>query len=220
MIQPDEIIRSNRKTLAISIDAFNRLIVRAPKGCGKERIFAFIQRQEDWILRKRAKMVGAGMQLPGEDLNGYEFLLLGKTCKIHLDDGENIRFDGANGKLYLPKKNARKRLLQWLKENALRIFRKCTDEWSAKMGVQAKSVSVGSAKTRWGSCAKDDAIRYTFRLLYAPKEVIEYVVVHELSHIRHKNHSPRFWAEVERYIPDWKQRREWLKYRGALLEIF
>lgn len=171
-------------------------------------------------MRKRAKMAGADMQLPPEDLHGYEFLLLGKTCKIYLDDGTNIRFDAQNGRLYLPKKNARVRLVKWLKENALRIFLQVTSEWAARMGVQAKSVAVSSAKSRWGSCSADNSIRYTFRLLYAPKEIIEYVAVHELAHIRHKNHSPRFWQEVASYIPDWKNRRDWLKYRGALLQIF
>ncbi len=220
MIQPDEIIYSKRKRLALSIDAFNRLIVRAPKACPKEQIFAFIQKNEAWILRKRAQMQGAGMQLPPDNLDGYEFLLLGEPCKISLDDGANIRFDAQNGRLYLPKKNARTRLVKWLKENALRIFTKITDEWASSMGVQAKSVAVSSAKSRWGSCSAENRIRYTFRLLYAPKEVIEYVAVHELSHIRHKNHSPRFWQEVARYIPDWKTHRDWLKYRGALLQIF
>lgn len=220
MIQPDEIIRSNRKTLAISVDCFNRLIVRAPKNCGTERIFAFIREKESWILRKRAETVGAGMRLPPENLDGYEFLLLGAPCKIVLDDGANIRFDKQNGRIYLPKKNARARLVKWLKENALRIFTKVTDDWAARMGVRYQSVSVSTAKTRWGSCSAENAIRYTFRLLYAPKEVIEYVAVHELAHIRHKNHSSRFWAEVARYIPDWKTRRVWLKRRGALLEIF
>ena len=85
MIRPDEIIRSNRKTLAISVDPFGRLIVRAPKRCGEERIFAFIREKEGWILRQKAKMQGAGIYLPPENLNGYELLLLGKKYKIILN---------------------------------------------------------------------------------------------------------------------------------------
>lgn len=171
-------------------------------------------------MRKRAQMQGAGTQLPPENLDGYEFLLLGEPCKITLDDGANIRFDKPNGRIYLPKKNARERLVKWLKENALRIFTRITNECASRMGVQAKSVAVSTAKGYWGICSAENCIRYTFRLLYAPKEIIEYVAVHELSHIRHKDHSPRFWQEVARYIPDWKTRRDWLKYRGALLQIF
>jgi predicted metal-dependent hydrolase len=88
------------------------------------------------------------------------------------------------------------------------------------MGVSYQSVSVTSARSRWGSCSGKNAIRYSFRLLYAPKEVIEYVTVHELAHTKHKNHSKAFWAEVATYVPDWKSKRNWLKTHGWLMEIF
>ena len=71
MVKPDKIIRSDRKTLAITIDSANRLIVRAPKKCGEERIFAFLREKENWILRKKAERAGAGIDLPPENLNGY-----------------------------------------------------------------------------------------------------------------------------------------------------
>ena len=220
MIKPDEIIRSNRKTLSLSIDFFGRLIVRAPKRCSEERIFAFIRQKEDWILRKKAQMQGAGMRLPPENLDGYTLLLLGKECTISLTEEPFVRYEGQTNCLYLPKTNAKKRLIKWLKENAKRIFTNVTQAKAQEMNVQFKSVSVTSAKTRWGSCSAENAIRYTFRLLYAPKEVIEYVVVHELSHVRHKNHSPLFWAEVTKYCPNWKAHRAWLKQNGALMHIF
>ena len=88
MIQPDKIIRSARKTLSISIDAFGRLIVRAPKKCTEERIFAFIREKESWILRKQAEKQRENKLLPPDDLHGYEFLLLGKKTKIIVDDGK------------------------------------------------------------------------------------------------------------------------------------
>ena len=88
------------------------------------------------------------------------------------------------------------------------------------MGVSYKSVAITSAKTRWGSCSGDNAIRYTFRLLNCPKEVIDYVVVHELAHTIHHNHSKAFWLTVEKFIPDWKTRRKWLKDHGILMEVF
>ena len=220
MIQPDKIIRSNRKTLAVCIDPFQRVTVRAPQRCTQERIFSFLQEKEAWILRHLNKSKGAGMRLPPENLDGYEFLLLGNTCKIVLVDSKKIAFDSENGNIYLPKEKAKERLQKWLKENAKRIFSTVTQQKAQEMGVAFQSVSVTSAKTRWGSCSGKNAIRYTFRLLYAPKEVIEYVVVHELAHVKHKNHSKAFWQEVERYVPDWKQKRTWLKERGYLTEIF
>ena len=220
MIKPDEIIRSSRKTLAISIDPFGRLIVRAPKTCSVERIFAFLQEKEGWILQKQGQMAGAGMRLPPENLNGYTFMLLGKDCKIILTDKRNILFDEESYTLYLPTKNAKQRLIKWLKENAKRIFTIVTERKAQEMGVSFQSVELSSAKGKWGSCSYDNKIRYVYRLIYAPREIIEYVVVHELSHVKHKNHSKAFWAEVAKYVPDWKLRRKWLKTHGYLLEIF
>ena len=220
MIQPDKIVRSNRKTLAISVDTLGRLIVRAPKKCAEDRIFAFLQEKESWILRKQAERKGAGMPLPPENLDGYTFLLLGNLTTIFLYDEKKVGYDSDNNRIFLPRERAKERLLKWLKENAKRILTTVTQRKAAEMGLSYKSLSITSAKTRWGTCSGDNALRYTFRLLYCPKEVIDYVVVHELSHIRHKNHSRLFWQEVEKYIPDWKARRKWLKSHGILMEIF
>lgn len=220
MITPDEIIRSDRKTLSVSVDCFSRITVRAPKRCSEERIFAFLRERESWIIRKKKEMERTGMRLPPENLEGYTFMLLGKTCEIRLIDEKNIVYDGERACLYLPRNNAQKRLVKWLKENALRIFGEVTKRKAAEMGTGYKSVSISTARTRWGTCAYDNAIRYSFRLLYAPKEIIEYVVVHELAHTRHKNHSPLFWKEVEKYLPDYAARRKWLKAHGILMRIF
>ena len=165
-------------------------------------------------------MAGTGMQLPPENLHGYEFLLLGRTCKIVLQERKNVGYDKALGEVYLPTENSQNQIVAWLKENASRIFTTATNAWAERMGVQVNGVFVSTATARWGSCSADDRIRYSFRLLYAPKDVIEYVIVHELAHVRHKNHGKAFWREVETYQPDWKQKRAWLKTHGALLKIF
>ncbi|MBQ8295219.1 MAG: M48 family metallopeptidase [Clostridia bacterium] len=220
MVKPDEIIRSRRKTLSMTIDPFGRLVIRAPYSCGEERIFDFIRQKENWILKKQAERKGAGVRLPPENLDGYRFLLLGKDCVIRLTDDAHIRFDDKQGVLFLPSKNARTKLVKWLKENAKRIFTIVTERKAAEMQTTFRSVSVSSAKSKWGSCSYDNAIRYTFRLLYAPREIIEYVVTHELAHTKHKNHSAAFWAEVEKYVPDWKTKRKWLKTHGIFMEIF
>ena len=164
-------------------------------------------------------MQGTGMRLPPENLDGYTFLLLGKDCQISLTEDKFVRYDGENGRLYLPKTNAKTRLVKWIKENAKRILTNVTQTKAQEMGVSFKSIAITSAKTRWGSCSGVNAIRYSFRLLYAPKAVIEYVVVHELSHVRHKNHSPRFWMEVQTYCPAWQAYRAWLKQNAWLMAI-
>ena len=220
MIQPDTIIYSKRKTLSIAIDPFGRLTVRAPKGYSRARIEAFLQEKEAWILRKKSERRGTGIELPPENLHGYKFLLLGKETEIVLSQTKYIVYDKAQNCVVLPEKKAQEKLVKWLKENAKRIFSNVTEEWAKKMDVSYASVTITSARGRWGSCSAENALRYSFRLLYAPKEVIEYVIVHELAHVKHKNHSPLFWREVEKYIPDWKEKRAWLKKYSALMQVF
>ena len=220
MIEPSEIIRSSRKTLAITIDSFGRLIVRAPLRCSEQRINAFLQEKEGWIVRKIAERKGAGIELPSENPHGYSFMLLGTTCKILLADTPKVCYDKENGVVYLPAKNPKERLVKWLKDNAKRIFTQVAFDTAKRMGVTYQSVGVTSARGRWGSCSGKNAIHFSFRLIYAPKEVIEYVVVHELAHTRHHDHSKAFWEEVAKFVPDWKQKRAWLKAHGSLMEIF
>ena len=220
MIQPDEIIRSSRKTIAVSVDSLGKVTVRAPKRCDDKRIFSFLQQHEDWILRQKAKMQGAGVQLPSEDLEGYALQLLGKPYRICLYEGKEIRLDNEQNLLFLPKENAQERLVRWLKGNAKRILTALTESTAKTMQTTFCKVRISSAKTRWGSCSGKDVISYSFRLIYAPKEVVEYVVVHELAHTKHKNHSKAFWEEVARFAPDYKLRRKWLKEKGALMHIF
>ncbi|MBO5240407.1 MAG: M48 family metallopeptidase [Clostridia bacterium] len=220
MLQPDEIIRSNRKTLSVCIDCFGKLTVRAPRRCDDERIFAFLREKEAWILRQKAKTAGAGIDLPPENLNGYSLSLLGEKHRVLLIGGDYIRFDPETKQIFLPEKNARQRLVKWLKENAKRIFLEQTCRRAKEMQTSFQSVSVSSARSKWGCCTFDNRIRYSFRLLYAPKEVIDYVIVHELAHTKQKNHSPAFWREVEKFVPDYKRKRKWLKDHAILMHIF
>ena len=219
-IRPDVIIRSARKTLSVSVDCFGRITVRAPKRCSDERIFAFLEEKQDWILQKKAKTVGAGKRLPPEDINGFTFMLFGLEHTISLADGRSIVYDREKKTITLPKKNPKTRLIKWLKETAKYVFLEMTEQKSREMGARYVSVAVTSAKSRWGSCNSKDELRYSFRLLYAPKAIVEYVIVHELAHTKHKNHSQRFWQEVAKYLPDYKARRNWLKAHAYLMHIF
>ena len=218
MIQPDKIIRSARKTLSVSIDALGLVTVRAPKNCTTARIFAFLQDKERWILRKKAERVGAGMRLPTDNLHGFSLLVLGEYYTISLTEEKRITLTSKT--IFLPLDKPEERLVKWLKENAKRIFTKLAEEKSQAMGLRYKSLRIGSARTRWGSCTAKDELAFSFRLLYAPKSAVEYVIVHELAHIKHKNHSKAFWLEVERYAPDYKEQRKWLKNHAYLMKIF
>jgi predicted metal-dependent hydrolase len=146
-------------------------------------------------------------------------LLLGESHTVTLTDGARIRFDTSAKRIEVPRVNTEERLRRWLKENARRIFAERVQALSEEMGVSFRELTISSARTTWGTCTGDNRLRLNFRLLYAPKAVIEYVIVHELCHTLHHNHSKAFWLAVERVMPDYKARRKWLKDRGALLKI-
>lgn len=221
-IIPDQIIRSRRKTLSVTVDVFGRVIVRAPLRYGEERIFSFLEEKRAWIIRHKTRRMQAAQTLPSADLEGYRFLLLGRYVRIRLYNLSRIRFERGEEEdvIFLPKVKSRERLLKWLKENAKRIFSAEAERRASEMGVSFRSVSVGSAKSRWGSCSADNALHFSFRLIYAPREVIDYVIVHELAHTVHKNHGSGFWALVEKYVPRRKALRTWLKDHAFVMEIF
>lgn len=220
MISPDKIVRSRRRTLSVSVDAFGRVIVRAPLQCPDAHIFAFLAQKEGWIRRQKDRAAQSSVILPPDCLEGYRFLLLGREHTLRLYEGTRIRYDERSAIVFLPAEKARERLVQWLKRNARRIFSAVASRRAAEMGTSYPSLTVTSAKTRWGSCSYNNALHFSFRLLYAPVAVIDYVVVHELAHTFHKDHSRAFWATVGRYVPDYPAKREWLKEKTLLMEIF
>ncbi len=105
-----------------------------------------------------------------------------------------------------------------LKERARDAFMRRTAYYAEQMGVSYGRISIRDQKTRWGSCSSQGNLNYNWRLILAPPEILDYVVVHELAHRRHMNHSAAFWGEVSRIMPDWQPRRDWLKRNGALLK--
>ena len=98
-----------------------------------------------------------------------------------------------------------------IKKNALPYLKERTEYFSAIMGLEPTGVKITSAKKRFGSCSAKNSICYSWRLMLYPKEAIDYVVVHELAHIAHKNHGPQFYALIEKYLPDYKEREKLLR---------
>lgn len=104
-----------------------------------------------------------------------------------------------------------------LKEKGKTVFKEKADFYAARMGVSFESITIRSQKTRWGSCSSKGNLNFNCLLLLAPEEVLDYVVVHELSHRLEMNHSAAFWQKVEAVLPDYKVRRRWLKENGTAL---
>lgn len=113
-----------------------------------------------------------------------------------------------------------RRVNDWLKKFAGNIIEKMVHEKSQQLGVKPSRISLRDASSHWGSCSSDGSMSFSWRLVMAPYDVLEYIVCHEVAHLEEMNHSKHFWKKVEEICPHWQQSREWLNQHGGLLHTF
>ena len=221
-MKPDVIIRSNRRSLSITISKNGDVIVRAPKRLSMDYIMAFIKDKEKWITRKQ-KEIEDGKQSNYNIANYNTFLFCGKQYK-RLDMEGIKKLELTNTNMVVPKgidKSKLTGLLQkWYMGLCKDIITNRLDYFANLMMIDYDKVSYMNNKTRWGSCSKDATIKFNFRILMLPHRVIDYIIVHELSHLVEFNHGPKFYALVESVMPDYKEQKRILKQYSYLLELY
>ena len=218
MIEPKEIIRTRRKTIALEINADGELIVRAPFYASEIQIMDFVRRKQDWIRDKTKQMHQRKENQPRLGIReGDTLYYLGQTYPVVKSESTSGSFDG---KVFsLPQgKTTGEMLTAWYHKQAVKIIKPRVEVYECKMHVKPAGIRITSARTRWGSCSYVNHINFSWHLVMCPLDVIDYVVVHELCHIWHKDHSKLFWASVAEYDPDYKEHRRWLREHGALME--
>lgn len=205
------LLRSRRKTVAVYIQKDGRVEVRAPYRTPLPVIERFLASKKGWIEEKAGLAKGAAEKrerfrvAPGSALR-----LAGREYPVLLGIGPRLE----NGKFYVPDRpfeEWRPGLAVLLKKLAQEEITGRTVWYAAKMGVTPAYVRIGRSNTSWGTCSGKNGLNFTWKLIFAEPEVLDYVVVHELAHIREHNHSARFWRVVESVLPDWRERRAKLK---------
>jgi predicted metal-dependent hydrolase len=220
-IRIDTIVRSRRRTIALIITPEARLIVRAPLRAPARMIDAVIWEKRGWIKKKIAEM----QQRPQAIAHAYEegeiFWFLGRSYPLHIvdDPGAGIQ---RTDRLLVPRTirpDMQSGVQRWYREEAHKeIHSRCM--WFSMMtGYSPASVRITDACQRWGSCNHQGGLNFSWRLIQAPLEIVDYVIVHELVHLKQPDHSSRFWAKVEALMPDYKRRRAWLRENERLLRI-
>lgn len=215
-----KIVRSARKTVAIEITPEGCIIIRAPKRLSLKAIEELVQDKEKWI-RGKLQEIGRQQKLrqPLQFQTGDELWFLGEKYTFTVTDGSGMIYRQGD-QLYFPREQLERGpelLSRWFKKEAEGILRERTEFFSGLTGIKYNSVKIAAARKRWGSCSSKGNLSFSWRLLQAPLPVIDYVVVHELVHIEHMNHSRQFWARVEEILPDYREKREWLRENGRLL---
>ncbi|MDE2028399.1 MAG: M48 family metallopeptidase [Candidatus Omnitrophica bacterium] len=217
-IKIDKLIRSRRKTIGLHITSDAKLIVRAPVFASTAFIQDLIRRKKSWI-RAKQDFYKQRPRTTRKFAAGEEFLFLGEPYPLTVaeDLPKAVVFDGALKISNLVLSNARDHLECWYKTLALEHITARVMYFAQNAGLTYKSIRVNSASTRWGSCGYNDSLNFSWRLIMAPPSVVDYVVIHELAHLKQKNHSRRFWAEVSLMMPDYRKEEAWLKENHHLL---
>jgi predicted metal-dependent hydrolase len=213
--------RSARRTIGFSIDS-GGLTITAPRWVTLTDIETAIAGKERWIFAKLAEWRTRAEQraLPRiEWRDGAQVPYLGKPVRVALTSQAGaLAFDTEDGLLALAlpahadAQQIKDRVQGWLQGEAKRVFGERLEVYAQKLGVDFKGYALSSAATRWGSCSSDGRIRLNWRLIHFPISIIDYVVAHELAHLREMNHSPRFWLTVESIFPEFREARHTLKH--------
>lgn len=213
-----QVVRSNRKSVALVIDSEANLIVRAPAQMPDTAISEYIQKKRRWINEKRQLVEAFGEKhAPVVVETGESILYLGSNYAMIKESVNAVEFSG--NELLVPEDFDIQALIKWLKGQAAQVISERVALYANIMGIAPGMVKLSEAKARWGSCSNKNNLNFAWRLIMCPLSVVDYVVVHELSHITYKNHSSAFWARVKTVLPKYEDDQEWLKVNRKLMEI-
>jgi len=211
----------------------DKIEVVVPPRMSESRVDDFIDEHTDWIYRKykevRKKARDQACPLPKRFSNGAKILFRGKEVKLRIWESKtceeiDVRFKG-NIHVTVPRgikgksEAVKKAVCEWFKELAKTDVEHYVRKHSEKHGLKVGKIRIKNQKQRWGSCSWDNSININWQLVLFPRKMMEYVVVHELCHIRHRDHSNRFWKFVKDHLPDFEKSRDWLGKYASIAEI-
>ena len=214
-----ELIKKNRRTISLKITP-KGLVVNAPILMANYKIDQLLQKKSQWIQKKL--LLTSYNEEPFEIQNGVKFKILDKELVVTLKAGvNNISIEGS--RFFISFKNLsdhhklKKFFLIWIKIYALKYFTERVKNLCKKNNLKVQATLISNAKTRWGTCNTRKEIRLNWRLIQSPKYVIDYVICHELSHLKFMNHSRDFWQQVQLLFPNYKKAEMYLKENGFKL---
>lgn len=208
--------------MQISLRADDGVVVRVPLRMPEVQVRGFVEERADWIVKRLAVMAAPA---PVQLARGSVVSFLGQGLRLEMSQGACGKVERHGSLLHVEtpafrdSEAVRQLVAGWYLERATKVLPATAERWARTMGVSPRRVIVKEQARRWGSCGADGTLRFNWRLVMAEPAVIELVVVHELAHLKHRNHGPAFWAEVARHIPDLALRRKRLREVGPSLNL-
>jgi predicted metal-dependent hydrolase len=213
-----------RRTVGLKITA-SGLVIHAPKRISKLQLESVILQKANWI-RKKLDALSANRIPALQWQDGDQLLLLGNSITLDVQhDSRSRAVDYTSGflKIAMPNHQAplavARKVIQWYQKQAITDFSRRLEILSAKLSVPTPALFLSNARTRWGSCNSRKEIRLNWRLYQAPPHLINYVICHELAHLKEMNHSAKFWAVVASIYPDYKAAEKELKSWSPKLHV-
>lgn len=213
-----EVVRTNRTKSADVRVEDGVVSVVVPKTLELDRINKILDDKRQWIKNKIYLHRDAQPNTTKEFVSGESFAYLGRNYRLKVVDGHFKPVKLVQGRLVITVPNpkeyphmVRNALVRWYKQHAELKLNEKIKRYAAIVGVEPESVGIKNFKSRWGSCSAKGHIDFNWKIIMAPNRMVDYVVIHELCHLKHHDHSPKFWKEVERVVPDYQACKEWLK---------
>jgi len=221
-----QLVRSGRrkKTISLHIKEDGGIIIYVPYHTPKGEIEGFAREKEAWVVEKLAEKEERIKELQKAFVRGEKFLYLGEwyPLEIHESDHKEPPLKLSFGNFILNKdhvEEARDLFIEWYKREAKEKIEGRIRYYSHRFRLSPKGTKITSARSRWGSCSRENRLSFSWRIIMAPLRILDYILIHELIHIREKNHSKKFWTSVEEILPNYKKHRLWLKENGYKLWI-
>jgi len=218
-----QLIRSRRKSAVINIrDGI--VAVRVPMRFPLTAIQSFVESKNAWIKRHLDQQQQVQAVNKRKFVDGERFNYIGKpyVLQTHLADIAHVEQQAESLHVSVPAINnklIKDALTKWYREQAKGLLTDKVEQFKSSVDVQPEKLTIRSCKSRWGSCSSTGRLMFNWKIMMAPESVIDYLVVHELCHILEHNHSPRFWQQVERVLPNYRSPRKWLKDNGRYLQF-
>ena len=222
--------RAKYVNISVGVDGVQ---VVAPVSMDDSEIIPLVEKKREWIFNKfesyRHRV--AQIRVEREFISGEKLLFMGNDypLKVIEDEGRFTRVNLTEGQFHVSinkdiplemrREIIRRKLEQWYISKAKKIIHERLELFADKIGVEINTVRYKNQKTRWGSCSQKGNLNFNWKLVMAPTYIVDYVVVHELCHLIQMNHSKEFWQQVGGRIPDYKERRRWLKENGMKLNL-
>jgi predicted metal-dependent hydrolase len=202
------------------------VMVVVPQALIEERIVKLLNDKTRWIKEKLALHRLAQATSDKEYVSGESFSYLGRNYRLKVSKGQYEPIKLLHGRFTVTLRVGsdnpeliQDSLTSWYKQRALSKLTEKAKRYAEIIGVTYAAVGIKLYKNRWGSCSVDGDIDFNWLIIMAPNRVVDYVVAHELCHLIHHDHSPQFWRQLERVMPDYAESKEWLKVHGSSLVL-